>query len=86
MREDIRNWLEAHRAHRNRSRFEDGESLLEAGVLDSMSMVDLITHLEAKYGITISEDDLTPENFGSVTAIVAYVAARRAESPNSKAC
>lgn len=86
MRDDIRAWLEAHRAHRNRTRFEDGDSLLEAGVLDSMSMVDLITHLEAKYDITISEDDLTPENFSSVTAIVAYVAARRAEGPNSKAC
>lgn len=53
--------------------FSNQESLLEAGVIDSMAMVDLIEHLEERFGINISEDDMTPEHFDSVDSIAAFV-------------
>ena len=59
-------------------RFRDEDSLLERGIIDSVAMVDLIAFLEKTYGITISDDDMTPENFDSVDAIARYVAARKA--------
>ena len=51
----------------------DDASLLESGVIDSAAMVELLAFLESTYGIAIDEDDLMPENFDSVNAIVAYV-------------
>jgi len=42
-----------------------------------MAMVDLIAHLEKTYAITIDEDDMVPENFDSVEAIVTYVTGKQ---------
>ena len=53
--------------------FSDDDSLLAAGIIDSMLMVDLIAFLEQEYALQIDEDDMTPENFDSVHAIAEYV-------------
>ena len=77
MKEPIRKFLDSHRATRNPRPFTDSESLLEAGIIDSMGMVDLIGHLESEFGISIDEDDMTPENFDSVDAICTYVSQKK---------
>ena len=74
---EIRDWLEVQRARPGGEPFGDGDSLLQAGVIDSVGMIDLISHLEQAYGVTVDDDDLTPENFGTVAAIVAYITSRR---------
>ena len=81
MNDEIREYLAANRATDSAGEFSDDESLLEAGVIDSMSMVDLITHLEKSYGIVVDEDDMIPENFDSLTAIVDYVTRKRDSLP-----
>ena len=73
MLDQIRNYLLTHAADGDVSEIADDESLLEAGVIDSAGMVDLIAFLEGTFGITIDEDDMIPENFDSLTAIAAYV-------------
>lgn len=77
MKEEIRSYLLSHRATDAVDSFSDDESLLESGVLDSMTMVDLIAHLEQTYAISVDEDDMIPENFDSVDAIAAYVARKQ---------
>lgn len=77
MKDEIRAYLATHRATQGSGDFGDQESLLEAGVIDSMAMVDLIAHLEETYSITIDEDDMVPENFDTVDAIVAYVSGKQ---------
>jgi acyl carrier protein len=52
------------------------ESLLLAGVLDSLGMMDLISVLEEEFGLTLADDDLMPENFETVDAIVRLVKLR----------
>jgi acyl carrier protein len=47
------------------------DDLLE--VVDSLAIVELIAFLEGKYRIKVDDDDLDPENFGSVESIVAFV-------------
>ena len=54
-----------------------GQSLLEAGILDSLGVLALVSFLEGRYGIGISDDDLLPENFDSIDAITTFVARRR---------
>lgn len=61
--------------------FDPEMNLLESGVLESMMMIELIVWLEETFGVEIETEDLTPENFNSLSAMVAYldsVAARSA--------
>ena len=79
MRDEIRRYLLTHRASKGVSNLSDSDSLLETGVIDSLAMVDLIAHIEKTYGISIGEDDMVPENFDSIDAIVSYIEQRRGE-------
>jgi acyl carrier protein len=50
--------------------------LLEEGILDSLGLLQLVVFLEERFGITVDETDLVPENFASVETICAYLRAR----------
>lgn len=58
------------------SSVSDVDSLLEAGILDSVGVLSLIGFLERKYGITFPDDELMPENLDTINAIAAFVARR----------
>jgi acyl carrier protein len=51
-------------------------SLLETGVLDSMSLLRLVVFIQEQFGITVDDVDLVPEHFDSVDAICAYLRSR----------
>ena len=51
-------------------------SLLESGILDSLTLLRLVVFLEERFGITMGDADLLPENFTSVNTICAYLRAR----------
>jgi acyl carrier protein len=49
------------------------DDLRESGI-SSLDMVNLMLAVEAEFGLTISEADMTPANFRSISAIEALVA------------
>jgi D-alanine--poly(phosphoribitol) ligase subunit 2 len=51
-------------------------SLLESGILDSLSLLRLVVFLKGRFGIQMGDADLLPENFASVNTICAYLRAR----------
>lgn len=52
----------------------DGDTeLFSSGLLDSVSMVGLITFIEERTGATIQPGDVTLDNFDTVERIRAYV-------------
>jgi acyl carrier protein len=51
-------------------------SLMDSGILDSLSLLRLVVFLEERFGITVGDADLLPDNFASVNAICAYLRAR----------
>ena len=53
-------------------------SLLDSGILDSLSLLRLVVFLEERFGIAV-DADLLPENFASVNAICAYLRGRAGE-------
>ena len=55
------------------------QSLLESGTLDSVSVMQLVAFLETTYGITVPDEDMTPDNFDTIAAITAFVERRQAE-------
>ena len=54
----------------------DETSLVESGILDSLSLLRLVVFLEERFGVMVGDADLLPENFASVNAICAYLRAR----------
>jgi acyl carrier protein len=49
------------------------ESLFESGLLDSFSLTDLVSALEAEFKISVPDSDLNPRKFDSVARIQAYL-------------
>lgn len=52
---------------------QEGVNFIEEGMLDSFDMVNLVSELDATYGISIDGVDILPENFATVDAIVALL-------------
>lgn len=52
---------------------QEGVNFIEEGMLDSFDMVNLVSELDANYGISIDGVDILPENFATVDAIVALL-------------
>jgi len=57
--------------------FSDEDSLLDAGVIDSLGILDLVGFLEETFGIQASDEDLNPENFDSIATLVRFVESKR---------
>jgi len=49
------------------------DNLLAKGIIDSHGVMELVAFLEERYGISVGDEDLTPENFESVTLIDQFV-------------
>jgi acyl carrier protein len=55
---------------------DDATSLIETGILHSLSMLSLAVFIQERFGVTVEDADLVPANFDSVDAICAYLRAR----------
>lgn len=55
----------------------DEDSLLDAGIVDSLGILDMVTFLEEELGILAEDDDLNPENFDSIAALVRFIESKR---------
>ena len=49
------------------------QSLLDAGVIDSTGVLELVSFLERTYQIRIDDEDLVPENLDSIASIAQFV-------------
>ncbi len=57
--------------------FDDDYNLIDAGIMDSLTIVNTVTYLEKRYGITFDDGDIVPEHFMSVNALGAFVRQKR---------
>ena len=52
---------------------DDAASFLESGIIDSTGVLELVTFMESEFGIAITDDELVPSNFDSITALAEFV-------------
>ncbi len=77
MKEDIISFLYDESLKEEFDSLDHDDSLLELGIIDSVKMMQLIEFLEKKFSIKIEDDELYPENFDSVNAIVSFVESKK---------
>jgi len=53
--------------------FEGVENFFEEGMLDSFDLMTLVSTLQSEYGVKIAGEEILPENFANVDAIVALL-------------
>ena len=51
----------------------DHDSLLEAGIIDSTGILELISYLEDHFKIKVNDDELFPENLDSIANICSFL-------------
>ena len=48
-------------------------SLVDEGIIDSTGLVELIVFIEDEFTISVGEEKMTKENFGSVIKIINFI-------------
>ena len=49
------------------------DQLLESGILDSMGVLELVEFIEGEFKISLTDEDLLPQNFQSIERISVLV-------------
>jgi acyl carrier protein len=65
--------LEVLKSVRSDVDYENEKEMIDGGVLDSFDIISIVSELNDTFDIEISVDELEPENFNTLEAIVALV-------------
>lgn len=57
--------------------FETETALVDDEILESLDIVTIVSEIKDAFEVEISVDDLVPENFNSVEAMLALIQARK---------
>ena len=50
--------------------FENNDSLIDDGILDSLDIVTIVTEIYGEFDVTIPAEEIVPENFNSAKALM----------------
>jgi len=53
------------------------DSLIQNDLMDSTGILELVAFLEERFGITVADEDIVPDNLDSIDRITAYVMRRQ---------
>jgi acyl carrier protein len=53
--------------------YDDQDSFLAKGIVDSTGIMELVLFTEEKFGISVENSEITPTNFDSVAKLAAFV-------------
>ena len=70
----IRNFLSAETsAGSSALQTDPGEDLLSAGIIDSMTLLKLVSFMEETFGIKVLDEDINKRNFRNLTSMKAFI-------------
>ena len=73
----IKNFIRTELIYDDEKDFDENTNLIERGIVDSMSLVRLISFLEENYEMQVQDEDIVPENFSSLNKISSFISERR---------
>ena len=54
------------------------DGFLERGIVDSLGVVEFVAFIEDEFDIEVGDDEVTEQNFGTLTDIATFVVSKRA--------
>jgi acyl carrier protein len=60
--------------------YGDDVSFLDEGIIDSVGVLELVNFVGEHFGVTVSPNDITPENFDSVNRLSRFIRRRTASA------
>jgi acyl carrier protein len=51
----------------------DSDSFMEKEIIDSTGVLELTSYLEEEFGITVEDNELTPDNLDSIDKLVGFI-------------
>lgn len=62
----------------DQSALSNDDSFMGKGIIDSTGILEVIFFLEEEFGVTVSDDEMIPENLDSINNIAAFVNSKQA--------
>ena len=77
VREEVRHYIVENILFGDGDKLDDQASFQETGIVDSTGFLELIAFIEEKFDMTMTDEELVPENFDSVERIATFVQQKR---------
>jgi len=69
----IREFIEENFLFGSDEAVEDDTSLLEQGLVDSTSILEIVGFIEEQWSVSVADEELIPENFDSIAALSTFL-------------
>ena len=69
----IREFINGNFLFGNNGDLKEETSFLENGIIDSTGILELIAFLEEKFGISVDDEEIVPENMDSLKNLAAFL-------------
>jgi len=76
IREKIRRFVAEELAFARSEPPTDEQGLVESGIVDSAGVLSLVVFLEETFSLSVPDDDVVPDNLGSIARMQEYVSRR----------
>jgi acyl carrier protein len=76
LQDRIRGFLTKRVGETMRRNLNEDYDLLASGILDSLAVLDTVAFIEAEFAVALTDDDLTPDNFRTIGAMVSFVSGK----------
>lgn len=73
MRQQLRQFIVDNFLYGRASGLADDTSFLDAGIIDSTGVLELISHLEQTYSVHMEDHELVPDNLDSINKLAAFL-------------
>ncbi len=73
LREQVRQFIISNFYVSDPAALADDASLLDAGIVDSTGVLEIITFIETTFSLAVEDQEMLPENLDAVSNIVKFV-------------
>ncbi len=77
LQQQLREYIINQTLHGAPEGFDDDYNLIDAGIMDSLTIINTVTYLEQQAGIEFGDDDIVPEHFSSIQALAAFARSKQ---------
>lgn len=57
--------------------FEDSDSFMEKGIIDSTGVLELLEFIEERFSIKVEDEEVVPDNLDSLDRLTAYICRKK---------